>query len=191
MTSVSRNERRAAAILAGALVLAQAAPAHALLGFDVDASVAGGFLTSGTATSLPIDADAYVALPLLAKAALHTTMVGNQRAIEATARFEPLPLPLIGLRPGIGLMQQDIVGTPGLAAYAGLGLHVGIPLLPVSVDAEVGAGMGTGGMVTTYGVAGNFFPLPLVPIGITAKVRQYQAGDQQVSAALAGLRLSL
>ncbi|MEB3300211.1 MAG: hypothetical protein VKO21_12110 [Candidatus Sericytochromatia bacterium] len=193
MISVSRIDGRGALALAAALLLGTGGPAHALLGFEVDASLTGGFLTQGGegVTSLPVDADAYVSLPVLAKAAVHGLLIGDKRAIEATARFEPLPLPLISLRPGVGVMQQDLIGTGGLSLYAGLGAHVGLPLIPVSVDAEIGAGLGTGGTVTTYGVAGTFFPLPLVPLGLTAKVRQYQAGESQVSAALAGLRLSL
>ena len=194
MTSAFRIERVLGLAAGLAVVAATAAPAHALLGFDVNASVAGGLMTatgSVPAAGMPIDADIYVGMPLLPKLGAHALLVGSNRAVEATLRMEPLPLPLISLRPGIGIQQQDLVGSGGLGVYAGLGASLGVPLVPVSLDAEAGIGYGPGGSVTTYGVAGSFYPLPLVPVGLTVKARQYQAATSQVSAVLAGLRLSI
>lgn len=195
------------ALLTAAGVILSAAPALALPGLDLDADLYGGLKTSGP-TSLPagnLDLDLYAGTPML-KASVHVFGMGQQAGVgEALLRWA-FDVPFVSIRPGIGYQANTLFSslgsgplTPGTfdsAPYGNVWVEIAPPVIPLSFDAAVGASypIGLRTPVVDYLADVNFFPLPLIPVGLSARYRGYTlagAPSAAISAIELGLRVKL
>ena len=189
-------------LLAGSALAATvlpAAPALALPGLELNAGLYGAYdLNAGSASAYGADIDGFIGTPIF-KASGHLLNVGRGAVGEAVLRFEPIPLPVLGIRPGLGYQGNTLFMAGGAldhAPYGSLLVNVAIPLLPVSADVEVGASypLGLGQVVLGYSANGNVFPIPLLPLAISARYRGYAQGTgftPALGAVEGGLRVSL
>ncbi|MBM3268280.1 MAG: hypothetical protein FJZ01_11585 [Candidatus Sericytochromatia bacterium] len=198
------SPRREAVLVAAALAAlgltelgVAARPAAALPGLDLSAGLYGAYdLNATSGSAFGADLDAYVGTPIL-KVSGHLLTVSGQTIGEASLRFEPLPLPVLALRPGIGYQgRQASGGTLDHALYPSLAIGIAIPLVPVSADLEVGAGIPTTLQpLLSYSGNVNIFPIPLLPVAISARYRAYQGMSTGSGAMLSvvegGLRVAL
>lgn len=199
----SRNRSLLLGAAALAAVTLPAAPAQALPGLELNAGLYGAYnlvssSASPSAAPFGADLDAYIGTPIF-KASGHLMSMGGGTVGEAVLRFEPIPLPVVGIRPGIGYQGNTLFKAGGAldhAPYASLLVNAGIPLLPVSFDAEVGASypLGLGQPVFAYTGGVNVFVIPLLPVAISGRYRGYALGTgftPALGAVEGGLRVSL
>lgn len=195
--SRSRSLTLAAAVVAA--VALPAAPAFALPGLEINAGLYGAYdLNAGTASPFGADLDGYIGTPIL-KASGHLLNVSRGAVGEAVLRVEPLPIPIIGIRPGVGYQGNTLFlggGTMDHAPYGSVLVNLAVPLLPVSADVEVGASypLTLGQPVFGYSANVNVFPIPLLPLGISARYRGYAQGTgftPVLGTVEGGLRVSL
>ncbi len=187
----SRRRRVLVAAAAFAAIALPSQPALAIAGFDMSAGLYAAYdLTTGG--GFGADLDAFVGTPVL-KLSGHMLTVSGQTIGEASLRFEPLPIPILALRPGIG--YQGLLPSGGSlthALYPSLAVSLGIPLVPVSADVEVGAGIPTTMQpLICYAANVNIFPIPLLPLAISARYRGYQGVTPMPSTVEGGLRVAL
>ncbi len=190
-----------------AFILGMASPAQALPGLDLDADLFGGLRTSGP-QGLPgsnLDLDLYAGTPVL-KASVHAFGLGqDDGVVEGVLRWE-LSAPFLTIRPGIGYQGNTLFSTlsgrslaPGTldsAPYGNVWVTLSPPVVPLTFDAAVGASypIGLRSTVVDYMAGVTFFPLPLVPVGLSARYRGYTvatAGSPAISAVELGLRVKL
>lgn len=195
----SRSRSLMVAVASLVAISLPAAPALALPGLEINAGLYGAFdLNAGTANPFGADLDAFLGTPIL-KASGHLLGVGRGAVGEAVLRFEPLPLPVLGIRPGVGYQGNTLFkgdGTLDHAPYGSVLVNASIPLLPVSADMEVGVSypLALGQPVLGYSANVNVFPIPLLPLGISARYRGYAVGSgfaPVMGAVEGGLRVSL
>jgi len=201
--------RRHSVLLAAvAATVLPAAPAFALPGLDLNAGLYGAWGPGVATGSFGADLDAYVGTPIIA-ASGHLLNLGGGAIGEGVLRFTPLPLPIIGFHPGVGYQGNTFFSTtsfntnaslqPGSldhAPYGSLLFNVAVPLVPVSADVEVGASypISLGQLVFGYSANVNIFPVPLLPVAVSARYRGYTVGTgfaPALSAVEGGLRVSL
>jgi hypothetical protein len=169
--------------------------ALALPGLDLSAGLHGAYDLAGN--GFGADLDAYVGTPFF-KVSGHALTMGAKSVYDASLRFEPLPI--VSVRPGLGYQMTSGLGATQLI-YPSVLVAVGIPLVPISFEAEAGAGLDLmGGLSGTfsqplvhYTANANLFPIPLLPLAISARYRAYQSGTSApaISAVEAGLRVAL
>jgi hypothetical protein len=194
---ISLRIRRASALATVTLaaVALPAGPASALPGLDISAGLYGAYDLGGK--GFGADLDAYLGTPILKVSGHYLTLAGSNLA-EAVLRFEPLPVPFISVRPGVGYQGNSFfkAGAFDHAPLGSLAVGVAIPLVPVSADAEVNASypLSLGQPVFGYSANVNVFPIPLLPVAISARYRGYALGtafSPALSAVEGGLRVAL
>ncbi|MBU6427395.1 MAG: hypothetical protein KGR26_00145 [Cyanobacteria bacterium REEB65] len=205
---LSRHVCKACACSLGATAaLILATPAWALPGLDLDADLYGGLKTGGP-TSLGagnLDLDLYAGAPMF-KASVHAFGMGEQAGVaEGVLRWE-IGLPFVSIRPGIGYQANTLFASlatsslsPGAidsAPYGNLWIAINPPAIPLSFDAAAGVSypIGLRAPVVDYLADVNFFPVPVVPVGLSARYRGYAAltgALAAVSAVELGLRVNL
>jgi hypothetical protein len=198
MISPSFRRSRLAAIALVVLAAIPASPALALPGLDLSAGLYGAYNLNASANAAwGADLDAYLGTPIL-KVSGHVLTVSGSTIGEASLRFEPLPLPVLSLRPGLGYQGVAAAGSSALshALYPSLAVAIGIPLVPVSADLEVGAGIPTTLQpLLSYAGSINIFPIPLLPLAISGRYRGYQGtgtgSGPTLSTVEGGLRVAL
>ncbi len=190
-----------------AFVLGMASPAQALPGLDLDADLFGGMRTSGPQglSGGNLDLDLYAGTPVF-KASVHAFGLGERDGVvEGVLRWE-LAAPFLTIRPGIGYQANTLFSTlsggalvPGTldsAPYGNVWVTLSPPVVPLTFDAAVGASypIALKSTVVDYLAGVTWFPLPLVPVGLSARYRGYTlatSGSPAISTVELGLRVKL